>query len=222
MPFTHDQFLDLFGVYNTQLWFMVVALWLVSAAAVVLYFRGQLTVVLAAVLLAVHWAWSGLVYHGFYFTRINPAAWLFAALFVIEAGLLVWYARSSRRLTRLPRERRIGRLWLADLFLVGSLAYPGLVLITGLAMPRAPLFAVPCPTVLLTAGLLLAMGAPAPRALAVIPILWAALGGYAAVAFGVVPDYLLFVAGVALVVATLTPWRVSHPRAGLTSASRSH
>ena len=139
MPFTHEQFLDLFGVYNTQLWFAVVALWLVSAAAVVLYFRGQLTVVLAAALLAVHWAWSGLVYHGLYFTRINPAAWLFAALFVVEAGLLVWYARSSRRLTRLPRERRIGRLWLADLFLVGSLAYPGLVLITGLAMPRAPL-----------------------------------------------------------------------------------
>jgi hypothetical protein len=219
MPFTHDQFLDLFGVYNSQLWVAVLALWLVSAAAIVAYFRGQLTVVLAAALLAVHWAWSGVVYHGIYFTRINPAAWLFAALFVVEAGLFVRYAASSRRLTHMAHGRRVGRQWVADVFLVGALVYPGLVLVTGHTMPRAPLFAVPCPTMLVTAGLLLAMGTSVPRGLSVAPILWAAVGGYAAVAFGVLPDYLLFAAGLALVVAALAPGRLSHRRSdrGITS-----
>ena len=38
-------------------------------------------------LLVGHWAWSALVYHAVFFTRINPAAWLLAAVFLGEAGL---------------------------------------------------------------------------------------------------------------------------------------
>ena len=201
LPFTHAQFLDLFGAYNTELGVAVVALWLISAAALVQYFRGRLGGRAVVWLLAVHWAWSGVVYHAGYFTRINPAAWLFAALFVVEAILLVWYGRT----TLASSDVRLGRRWLADAFLVAAIVYPGLVVITGHHVPRAPLFAVPCPTVLFTAGLLLAMGPLLPRSLVVVPVLWAVVGGSAAITFHVVPDFLLFGAGLALIWSAVAP-----------------
>ena len=37
-----------------------------------------------------HWAWSALAYHAAFFTRINPAAWLFAALFLVQATAFFW------------------------------------------------------------------------------------------------------------------------------------
>ena len=212
MPFTHEQFLDLFGLYNAQLWPAVVGLWIASIAAVVQYFRGRLTMRSAIGLLVVHWAWSGVVYHAAFFTRINPAAWLFAALFVLEAGLLARYAMARRPMpatdTTLMRSR------VAEAFLVSALAYPGLVLVTGLDLPRAPLFAVPCPTTLLTAGLLLAMAPSVPRSLSVVPVLWAMVGGVAAVTFRVIPDVLLLAAAVAL---TLSGLRQRH-----SPAARAH
>jgi len=53
-------------------------------------------------LLAAFWAWMAVAYHFAYFTRINPAAWLFGALFLVEAALFARYAfdrtlRFSRR-----------------------------------------------------------------------------------------------------------------------------
>ncbi len=205
MPFTLDQFLDLLGTYNTQLGPVIGAVWLVSVLAVAMYFRGDLTVAAAASLLAVHWAWSGVVFHAVYFTRVNPAAWLFAALFLAEAVALAWLARSSRRGTRLRRAGQTPRQVLADVFVIAAIVYPFLVLATGHALPRAPLFAVPCPTLLLTAGVLLTLGPRAPRWLAVIPVLWSAIGGSAAILLTVVPDYLLLAAGASLVAFVLLP-----------------
>jgi hypothetical protein len=206
VPFTHSQFLDLFGSYNAQFAPVVAALWLVSVLAVLRYFRGELATRPAAGLLAVHWAWSGVVYHAAFFTRINPAAWLFAALFVIQAGAFAWLARAGRLPDSVPRGRGVRRL-LADAFLLAAVAYPLLVLMTDLALPRAPLFAVPCPTTLFTTGLLLALGPLAPRWLAAIPVAWAAVGGSAALALGVLPDYLLIAAGASLVALALLPSR---------------
>ena len=37
-------------------------------------------------LLATLWIWNAVAYHALLFTRINPAAWLFAALFTMEGG----------------------------------------------------------------------------------------------------------------------------------------
>jgi len=38
--------------------------------------------------LAVHWAWSGIVYHWFYFRKINPSAAIFSVLFVLQVHCL--------------------------------------------------------------------------------------------------------------------------------------
>jgi uncharacterized protein DUF6064 len=98
VPFTQQQFLDVFGAYNSTAWPVVIALWLVTFAFGVRFVRGQARSVTLSALAAVHWAWSGLVYHALFFTDINPAAWLFAGVFVLEAFAFVWFGIVQRTL----------------------------------------------------------------------------------------------------------------------------
>jgi hypothetical protein len=203
LPFSRDQFLDVFAAYNTALWPVAAILWLATLAGVVLLVRGRADSVGLTALLAIHWAWSGVAYHARFFSGINPAAWLFATLFVAQAAALAWSGVARRRLRfawgRSPRHG------LAGVLLVLALAYPGLALAAGHAWPRTPTFGVPCPTTLVTAGLLLAAVPPVPRWLAVTPVLWSIIGGSAALLLGVVPDLMLFVAGAALVIDAVLP-----------------
>jgi len=199
MPFTHEQFLDIFGAYNTALWPAAAVLWIATLGVMLAFYRRGAPMSRAvALLLTIHWAWSGVVYHGMYFRTINPAATLFAALFIIEAMLLLWRGMAS---PGLQFEMGASSWSLVGMVLVGySLVYPGLGLLLGLTYPRLPLFAVPCPTTILTAGVLMSAPPRNVRWLAVIPILWAAIGGSAAVMFAIRADFALLVAGVLLLV----------------------
>lgn len=201
LPFTEAQFLDVFRAYNVRLWPVVVALWLVTLAVTIALLRGRVHATVPAVLAAVHWAWSGVAYHAVFFTRINPAAWLFAVLFVAEAFAFVWLGVITRRLAF--DVRGTPRYGLAALFLLYSLTYPLLVWFSGHRFPSAPVFAVPCPTVLFTAGVLLAAARPIPRLLFVVPIVWSIVGGSAAVLLGMTPDVMLWAAGGCLAVYAL-------------------
>ncbi len=199
MPFTHDQFLDVFARYNTLLWPAAVVLWLASAITFLWLLRSARPPSRAlAALLAFHWAWAGVVYHAAFFTAINPAAWLFAALFVVGTAGFVAYGIVGRRLRFSMHSDP--RHWIAGIFIVYSLMYPALTLLSGQVFPRAATFGVPCPTTLFTIGLLLAADDPFPRLLAVVPVLWALIGGSAASLLHVPPDWALFVAAFALVV----------------------
>lgn len=84
-----------------------------------------------------------------------------------------------------------------------AIAYPFLTLALGHGYPAAPLFGVPCPTVILTIGLFLTAHNGVPRALAMVPALWGFIGGSAAVFLDVSTDYVLLGAGVLLVVALI-------------------
>jgi hypothetical protein len=210
LPFTHAQFLDVLGAYNAALWPVAAMLWLATLAATVRLLRDRARSGGLAALLAFHWAWSGIAYHAVFFTRINRAAWGFAGLFVLGAAAFVWFGVVRRRLAF-----NIGwtpRHILAGVFIVYALAYPGLVLLTGLQWPRMPAFGVPCPTTLFTAGLLLAAVPPVPRWVFVAPILWALIGGSAAVTLGVTPDYMLFVAALALLGYVIKPDMLARER----------
>jgi hypothetical protein len=86
LPFTKDQFFDLFVAFNGALWPALVALWIVSvvASALLLSSRRPPDRWISA-LLAAHWIWSALAYHVAFFTRINPAVWVFATLFLLQS-----------------------------------------------------------------------------------------------------------------------------------------
>lgn len=82
LPFSESAFLDLFGLYNQAQWPLVIGAWLVSLAVVICAWRDPRAGGSVPVLLAAHWLWSGVVYHWLYFRTINPAAVVFAGLFV--------------------------------------------------------------------------------------------------------------------------------------------
>jgi uncharacterized protein DUF6064 len=203
LPFTAEQFLDVFGAYNAALWPFIVALWLLTAWATIQLVRGRARGTVVSLLAAAHWAWSGVIYHAMFFSRVNPAAWWFAVMFVAQAFAFVWLGVLRKRLTF---EWRDGlRHGLASLFLAYSLVYPGLVVLTGHAFPRGPAAAVPCPTTLFTTGLLLAAAPPVPRVLLIIPIAWSLIGGSAAVLLGMAPDLMLLIAAALLTLYAALP-----------------
>ena len=198
MPFTREQFFDLFAAYNEALWPAVVALWTASAAIVALRLsvRHEHDRWVSA-LLVVHWAWSALAYHVAFFTRINPAAWLFAALFLGQAVLFFRVGVVQRRLSFAPWDNAWAPL--AWTLIVYSLAYPAINALDHWSLLRIPTFGVPCPTTIFTAGVLM-LATPRCWGLATVPMLWSAVGGSAAFLLGVRADVALPIAGVALAI----------------------
>jgi hypothetical protein len=148
-------------------------------------------------LLVLQWMWAAVAYHWLFFTRINPAAWAFGIVFLFEAVVLARYAtRQPLRFARVNSTRGA----IAAGIIGYALAYPALATAGGHVYPRVPTFGVPCPTTILTIGFLLAVRPALPRMTAVVPILWAAIGGLAAILFGVWADLMMPVAAGALLV----------------------
>jgi len=201
LPFTREQFFDLFAAYNALLWPALVALWLASvvAGALLLWARRPPDRWIGA-LLAAHWAWSALAYHAAFFTRINPAAWLFAALFLLQAALFFWAGVVQGRLSF----ARWRNAWapVGWGLVAYSLVYPGINAVQHLTWSRIPAFGVPCPTTIFTAGLLM-LAKGASWRLSIVPVIWSVIGGSAAFLLGVRADYVLPIAGLALAILTV-------------------
>jgi len=192
LPFSRDAFLDVFAAYNTSLWPVALALWLATLAALVARLGGRDRSEWTFGLLAVQWAWAAVAYHMAFFSRINPAAWIFALLFLIQASLLTWYGIINRRL-RFSRENTIVEFAAYGLITYG-LVYPLLTLADGHSYPRVPMFGVPCPTTIVTVGFLLLAGQRIPPLVAMVPLAWAAIAGSSAFQLGVHADLALLVA----------------------------
>ena len=201
LPFSESDFLNLFGRYNTALWPVVALMWALTAGIAIQWWRlGHRDRSIFA-LLAIHWAWSGIVYHWLFFRLINPAAVIFGALFVVQAALFAWLAISPRGAFRLDMSVRGA---LGVILMAYGLFYPALGLMFGLHYPRLPLFAVPCPSILFTAGALLA-ACGVPRYAYIAPILWSVVAGSAALALGIQADLALIGAGGLLLIDMLAP-----------------
>ena len=194
LPLTPEQFFHVFARYNNALWWAAAGFWVAAAVAAGAAWKGspgrnrRVTW-----FLAVLWLWTALAYHVAFFAPVNPAAWIFAAAFALEAVLLIFAA------TRRDFDFRTAGGWrgrTGAALVVYALAYPILNVVFGHAYPATPTFGVPCPTAILTLGLLLTVRASAARWLAIVPMLWGFLAGWAAVAFDVWPDYVLVIAAV--------------------------
>src|SRR5215207_3617128 len=125
LPFSTEAFLDVFAIYNTSLWPIAVVLWVATAAAFVAHVTGRDQHRWICAVLAVQWAWAAIAYHAALFSRINPAAWLFAGLFLVEAGLLLGYGVVRRRL-RFSRGRTVHE-GVAYVLIAYGLLYPLIV-----------------------------------------------------------------------------------------------
>ena len=183
LPFTREQFFDLFAAYNETLWPAALALWTASAVMMALLrstHRPHDRWISA--LLVAHWAWSAVAYHAAFFTRINPAAWLFAVLFLGQAVLFLRVGVVGRRLSFAPW----GNAWapLAWALIAYSLAYPVINAVDHRSLLRSPTFGLSCPTTIFTAGAMM-LATPRLWRLSIVPVIWSAIGGSAAFLLGV-------------------------------------
>jgi Family of unknown function (DUF6064) len=193
LPFTSEQFFGVFAEYNHHFWVVAVAWWGATIAALALTCRHtDRSSPAMAFFMGGLWLWNAVAYHAWLFTRINPAAWLFSALFAFEGALFIWTGnRRSLRFLASSGASQIVGLALAAY----SLACPFLTTAFVHSYPAAPTYGLPCPTVLLTIGLLLTVPGGVPLTLAVIPIAWGFVGGSAAILLDVQTDYGLLAAG---------------------------
>lgn len=205
-PFTVEQFFGVFARYNQSVWPMQIILNLLALATIVLLCRARPSGsrVISGVL-SFFWGWMAIAYHFVFFTGINPAAWLFGAVFLIGALWFAWFGVLKGRL--LFRSGGGKRGWAGGLLMgYALLVYPLLSHFLGHRYPAAPTFGLPCPTTIFTLGMLLFAVAPLPRSVFVVPLLWAAVGSTAAFQFGVLQDLGLLVAGpIGLVAMIATP-----------------
>jgi hypothetical protein len=75
LPFTVDQFLSVFGAYNTAIWPAQIVAYLLGAAAVWAVLTKRLWAGRAvAAILGFLWVWNGLAYHLAFFAPINTRA----------------------------------------------------------------------------------------------------------------------------------------------------
>jgi hypothetical protein len=196
LPFTPDQFFSVFADYNDAFRPVVVAMWLATIAALFLAWRHpERWSPMLSFFLGALWLWNAAAYHAFLFARINPAAWIFSVLFGIQAALFLRVGLRTRPVYFSSTGARQG---VGLVLTVYSLAYPFLTIALGHDYPATPTFGLPCPTVILTIGLLLTVRGSLPLSLIPIPILWGFIGGSAAALLGVQTDYVLLAAGILL------------------------
>jgi Family of unknown function (DUF6064) len=204
LPFTREQFLGVFADYNTAVWPAQIVAYLLGLAVVVAILRSSpLGHRFVAGALAAMWVWTGVAYHGLFFARINPAAWAFGALFVVQGSLLVIAGVARRRLV-FGQSAGFASVLGWVLMAYAAVIYPLLGQSSGHVYPAQPMFGItPCPLTLFTFGVLLLTLTTIPRWLLIIPAAWSLVGGSAAFMLGVPQDWPLFFSGLTIVLLIL-------------------
>jgi hypothetical protein len=196
LPFSPQQFLSVFVNYNNAIWPAQVGAYLLGCWIIVLLlWKASRADRITAGILAIMWLWTGIAYHGVFFSAINKAAYLFAMLFVIQGAYLLYsgvYHDHLRFGLRSGPTAWVG----AALVIYAAILYPLIGISTGHAYPEMPVFGVtPCPVTIFTFGMFLLTTRPLSRWLLVIPFIWSLIGGSAAVLLHVPQDWLLLGSG---------------------------
>jgi hypothetical protein len=195
LPFTHEQFVDLLVQYNKEVWPVQIGAYVLGLAMVFLLFvpsRGRNRII--GVGLAAMWAWTGIVYHWEYFSTINRAAPVFAALFLLQAALLL--VSTAIRGHEKFRVSNGARAWVGwSLIGYAMVLYPLIGLGSSHSLEAVPMFGItPCPVTIFTLGLLL-LARPMAWWLLAIPFVWSLVGGSAAFLLDVPQDWVLLASG---------------------------
>lgn len=198
LPFTLEAFLGVFAACNTATWPAELVAYAAGAMMLVLALTGRAPW-LIALLLALMWAWTGIVYHAICFASINPGARVFAVGFVVQAGLLAWYGAWRGRLAfAVPLASARGVAGLAMITYAAAI-YPLIGRALGHAWPALPAFGItPCPLLIFTFGMFMLARGTMPILLLAIPLLWAVIGGSATILLDIPQDAALPLSALAM------------------------
>ena len=204
MPFTQEQFLNIFKAYNTAV-FPFQFLILAGALACLLliiekksYSNGAI-----ALYLSFLWGWIGIVYHLIFFTRINGAAYFFGILNIIQSIIFFYFGFIKKRL-EFKKKKDFRSITGFAIIIYALFIYPSLGYLGGHGYPYQPTFGLPCPTTIFTFGILLFTGLKLKWYIYAIPLLWSIIGVSAAFNFGIYEDIGLLVSGIAASVLLFT------------------
>lgn len=195
IPFTLDQFLEVFKNYNETVFPAQIILYLIGFIAIYLIIKpASISNKIISGLLAFFWLWMGIVYHFIFFTTINNAAYIFGTTFILQAVLFLTYGVFKNKLSFSFHSNIYGLTGIV-LILFALIIYPILGYFLGHVYPSSPTFGLPCPTTILTFGVLLLNDKKCPVALLIIPFLWSVIGFTAAFNLGIWEDTGLLIAG---------------------------
>ncbi len=205
LPFTINQFLEVFKNYNIAVWPFQIVLNLLAVTAVIFSLRkiSNANKIVSGIL-GFLWLWIGVVYHLLFFSGINKAAYVFGIFFIIQ-GVLFIYAGVLRPYLSFSFKWDTYNIFGAIFIVYALIIYPIFGHIIGHAYPAQPTFGLPCPTTIFTFGILLFTDKDIAGYLLIIPVLWSVIGFTAAVNLRVYEDFGLVVAGI--VGAFLIIWR---------------
>lgn len=198
LPFTVDQFLQVFSDYNQAIWPVQLFAYLLGVIALLLILKQrEMTDTWVNLILGSFWLWMGGIYHITFFSAINAAAYLFGSLFLLQGVGFLILSGSNIKLTYSFRSDVYGLI--GTIFIIyGMLIYPLLGYTMGHIYPQSPVFGVaPCPTTIFTFGLLLHTRGKVPIWLLIIPGLWSFIGFSAAFQLTIYEDMGLVFSGIA-------------------------
>jgi hypothetical protein len=197
MPFTSQQFLDVFARYNETVFPMQIVFLIAALVSIRLAGNdGGPSSKTVGIVLGILWLWMGVIYHWIFFSEINGLAFLFGGLFVLQ-GLILLYAAVVRRDLVFCTQPDGARSVIGTLLVVYALLiYPIIGIAAGHSYPYSPTFGLPCPTTIFIFGLLVRSGGSVPLYVLPIPFGWSLLGFSAAISLGIWEDAGLLIAGV--------------------------
>ncbi len=195
-PFTSDQFFEVLKNYNIAIFPAQVLFYIISIVAI--YFVIKPTPKssrVISVILSFFWLWMGIVYHLFFFTTINKAAYLFGGAFILQGLLFLAIGAFKNKFSFQLSWNKYGITGMI-LVLYALVIYPVFGYFMGHVYPASPTFGLPCPTTIFTFGLLLFSTQKCPIIILIIPFAWSIIGFTAAFKFGIIEDTGLIIAGV--------------------------
>jgi hypothetical protein len=205
IPFTLEQFVDVFRNYNEAVFPLQVFLYFLALVVIFHAIRKtKRSSIIVMVILSFFWFWMGIVYHITYFSVINKVATVFGVFFVFQGALFAYFANKLQ--FKFPTDKYgIAGSLLIFFALVG---YPLIGYLTGHVYPYAPTFGVPCPTTIFTFGILLLTDKKCPLVLLIIPGLWSIIGLSAALNLGFYEDLGLAISGAMSISMLTVRWKM--------------
>ena len=194
-PFSIEEFFSVFGNYNTSV-FPVQLIFIVFGIAAFLFIhkKKKFTNYYITGFLGFLWLWIGIVYHIYFFTPINTAAYVFGGLFIIQG--LFFIIEIFRKKLEYSSGNKPWK-YLGYLFILfGLFIYPIISYLLEGSFAKTISLGLPCPTTIFTFGFLMLTEHRFPKYLLIIPTLWTIIGTSAAFNFGVYQDYFLLLSAI--------------------------
>lgn len=194
-PFTFDQFFQVFQNYNTEIFpFQLIILAMGVVAVILIHNKKSIGNKLIAGFLGFLWIWIGLVYHLYFFTGINQAAYGFGTLFILQGiFFLIELFRNRLQFSFASKTSN----YIAYFFILfGLIIYPLISYLSSGLFSETIALGLPCPTTIFTFGILMLTNKKMSKYLLIIPSIWAIIGTGAATNFGIYQDYVMLLSAI--------------------------